>query len=86
MSQNFIMLKLSNIRQAIIDSQLRPEDGMKKLNEKDIIFATKARLVINTTIIQPILLSNQSAPVAPGDFKIKIHIRTAARHTSLLTK
>ena len=37
-------------------------------------------------IIHPILLSNQSAPVAPGDFKIKSHIRTAARHTSLLTK
>ena len=41
---------------------------------------------IHTFIIHPILLSNQSAPVAPGDFKIKSHIRTAARHTSLLTK
>ena len=41
---------------------------------------------IKMIIIHPILLSNQSAPVASGDFKIKSHIRTAARHTSLLTK
>ena len=41
---------------------------------------------IKHIIIHPILLSNQSAPVAPGDLKIKSHIRTAARHTSLLTK
>ena len=34
----------------------------------------------------PILLSNQSAPVAPGDFKIKSQYRTAARQTSLQTK
>ena len=37
-------------------------------------------------IIHPFILFNQSVPVAPGDFKIKSHIRTAARHTSLLTK
>ena len=44
-------------------------------------------IAIFVIIIHPILLSNQSAPVAPGDFKIKSHIRrTAARHTSLLTK
>ena len=43
---------------------------------------------MNWFIIHPILLSNQSVPVAPGDLKIikKKHIRTAARHTSLLTK
>ena len=41
---------------------------------------------IKTIIIHHILLSNQSAHVAPGDFKIKSHIRTAARHTSLLIK
>ena len=28
-------------------------------------------------IIDPILLSNQRAPVAPGDFEIKSHIRHA---------
>ena len=38
---------------------------------------------ISKIIIHPILLSNQSAPVAPGDFKIKSHIHSAASHISL---
>ena len=30
-------------------------------------------------------VSNQRAPVTPGDFKIKCHIRTEARYTKLET-
>ena len=37
-------------------------------------------------IIYPILLSNQSVPIAPGDRKIKCHICTAAQPADLLTK
>ena len=37
-------------------------------------------------IIHPILLSNQNVPVAPGDFKIKSHIRTAVRQAKQLTQ
>ena len=69
------------------------EEAGKKKAEAIRTTVVPIRILIRTTvvsitplIIHPILLSNQSAPIASGDFKIKSHIRTAARHTSLLIK
>ena len=41
---------------------------------------------MNSIIIHPILLPNQSAPITSGDRKIKCRICKVARPTDLLTK